>query len=73
MKSTPMKLNVLLSSVLLGCSTLVAADLRIGIIGCDTSHAVAFTDTLNSPTNKFHIPGGKVVAAYKGRGTVLPQ
>jgi hypothetical protein len=61
-----MKLNVLLSSVLLGCSTLVAADLRIGIIGCDTSHAVAFTDTLNSPTNKYHIPGGKVVAAYKG-------
>jgi predicted dehydrogenase len=44
----------------------MAADIRIGIIGCDTSHVTAFTETLNNPQAKGHIEGGKVVAAYKG-------
>lgn len=45
---------------------LAGAELRIGIIGCDTSHAVAFTETLNDPSAKGHVPGGRVVAAFKG-------
>lgn len=40
--------------------------LRAGIIGLDTSHVIAFTDLLNNPRNKEHIPGVKVVAAFKG-------
>ena len=44
----------------------VAADLRIGIIGLDTSHVTAFTSLINDPKNKDHVPGGKVVAAFKG-------
>jgi len=36
-------------------------DLRIGIIGFDTSHVPAFTKLLNDPADRFHIPGGKVV------------
>ena len=43
-----------------------ADDLRIGIIGCDTSHAVAFAENLNNPAAKGHVAGGKVVAAVKG-------
>jgi hypothetical protein len=43
-----------------------AADLRIGIIGCDTSHVPAFTETLNNPAAAGHLPGCKVVAAFKG-------
>ncbi len=43
-----------------------AAELRIGIIGLDTSHVVAFADVLNNPKNKQHVPGAKVVAAFKG-------
>lgn len=43
-----------------------AADIRLGIIGTDTSHAVAFTKILNDPSNKDHVPGTRVVAAYKG-------
>src|SRR6266404_4552565 len=39
-----------------------AADLRIGIIGTDTSHATEFTKLLNGGTVK----GARVVAAYKG-------
>ena len=40
--------------------------LRVGIIGLDTSHVIAFTDLLNNPKNKDHVPGCKVVAAFKG-------
>lgn len=43
-----------------------AAELRIGMIGLDTSHVPAFTDILNNPQNKAHVPGAKVVAAFKG-------
>lgn len=49
------------------------AELRIGIIGLDTSHVVAFTDVLNDPKNKNHVPGGKVVAAFKGGSKDIPS
>ncbi len=42
------------------------ADLRIGIIGCDTSHVIVFTEMLNNPEATNHLAGGKVVAAFKG-------
>jgi len=40
--------------------------LRIGFVGLDTSHVTAFANLLNSPNEKFHIPGVRVVAAFKG-------
>jgi hypothetical protein len=40
--------------------------LRIGIVGLDTSHVVAFTQLLNDAKNANYIPGAKVVCAYKG-------
>ena len=43
-----------------------AAEIRVGIIGLDTSHVTAFTRLLNDPKEKEHVPGAKVVAAYKG-------
>src|SRR5271166_4997391 len=49
------------------------ADLRLGIIGCDTSHVTAFTEVLNNPEAKGHVPGGKVVAAYRGGSPDLPS
>src|SRR5882724_667739 len=55
----------LLSALLLS-ATLYAGDLRIGIVGCDTSHVPAFTENLNNPQAKDHVSGGKVVAAFKG-------
>ena len=42
-----------------------AAELRIGLVGCDTSHAPAFTEILNDASAKNHGPGAKVVAAFK--------
>jgi hypothetical protein len=43
-----------------------SAEIKIGMIGLDTSHVIAFTELINNPTNKQHVPGGKVVAAFKG-------
>ena len=44
-----------------------AADLRVGVIGTDTSHVPAFTKLLNGdPNAPDHIAGARVVAAYKG-------
>jgi hypothetical protein len=43
-----------------------AADLRLGIVGTDTSHVVAFTAALNDPSSPEHVPGARVVAAFKG-------
>ncbi|MBX3178339.1 MAG: Gfo/Idh/MocA family oxidoreductase [Candidatus Hydrogenedentes bacterium] len=43
-----------------------AEDIKVGIIGLDTSHVTAFTKLLNDKENPAHIPGAKVVAAYKG-------
>ena len=40
--------------------------IRVGIIGLDTSHVTAFTALLNDPANPNHVPGARVVAAYKG-------
>jgi hypothetical protein len=49
------------------CATVsCAADLRLGIIGADTSHVTAFTKTLNDPTASDHVAGARVVAAFKG-------
>jgi hypothetical protein len=44
-----------------------AADIRLGVIGTDTSHVPAFTQMLNSEAGaKDHVAGARVVAAYKG-------
>lgn len=51
----------------------MAADLRLGIVGTDTSHAPAFASILNDPNNKNHIPGARIVAAYKGGSPDLPS
>src|SRR5688500_10103560 len=43
-----------------------SATIRIGLIGLDTSHAGAFTQLLNDPARADHVPGARVVAAFKG-------
>lgn len=41
-------------------------EIRVGIIGLDTSHVVVFTRMFNDKEHKDHVPGARVVAAYKG-------
>ncbi|WP_408008544.1 Gfo/Idh/MocA family protein [Pseudalkalibacillus sp. A8] len=40
--------------------------LKIGMVGLDTSHCAAFTELLNNPQHPYHVPGGKVVIAFPG-------
>jgi len=40
---------------------------KVGLIGLDTTHAIAFTQLLNDPQEKHHVPwAGKVTCAYPG-------
>jgi Oxidoreductase family, NAD-binding Rossmann fold len=54
-------------------STAPGADLRLGIIGTDTSHVTAFTKILNDASSPEHVPGARVVAAFKGGSKDLPD
>lgn len=48
-------------------------DLKLGIIGLDTSHVIVFSDEFNNTEAKHHIPGAKVVAAFPGGSPDLPS
>ncbi len=51
------------------CSSAFAQEkppIRIGIIGTDTSHVPAFTQMLNDTSRADHVPGARIVAAFKG-------
>ena len=41
------------------------ADLRLGMVGLDTGHVIAFTKILHDRTAKDHVPGARVVGAVK--------
>ena len=62
-------LVALIASVVawLGAATPAAAqtEIRIGIIGTDTSHVTAFTRLLNDKSDPHHVPGARVIAAFK--------
>jgi predicted dehydrogenase len=66
---------ICLTAVLtLACGTLAEAPkvqqdprvIRVGILGCDTSHCAAFTEAFNDPKAEGDLAGFKVVAAYPG-------
>lgn len=50
-----------------------AADIRVGIIGTDTSHVIAFTGMFNDSAATGHVTGARVVAAYKGGSPDIPS
>jgi predicted dehydrogenase len=49
-----------------------AQDLRLGIIGTDTSHAIEFTRLLNDTSHPERVVGARVVAAFPGGSPDLP-
>lgn len=66
-------MHLLRAALLLCASPLLAQELKLGIIGTDTSHATAFTKMLNDPASPDYLPGARVVAAYKGGSKDLPE
>ena len=61
------------AALLVIASQLAAEEIKIGIVGTDTSHAIEFTKILNDPANPDYLPGAKVVAAYKGGSKDIEQ
>jgi hypothetical protein len=55
------------------CASAAAQELRLGIVGTDTSHVVVFAAALNDPSSPEHVPGARIVAAYKGGSPDLPS
>jgi len=53
-------------AIMLAAHLPAAAELRIGIIGTDTSHVIAFAHALNGQQDPQHVNGARVVIAYKG-------
>ena len=45
--------------------TTPSTGLRLGIIGCDTSHATAFAGILNDPAAPNHVPDAMITAACR--------
>lgn len=61
-----MRLRTLLLSWLALSASVCVAEIRVGLVGLDTSHATAFTKILNDPADPNHVPGARVVAAFVG-------
>jgi len=67
-----MLLSVLLPTLMVAMPLLGRAEeevFRLGMIGLDTSHVIAFTSYLNNPNNK---TGCRVVAGYPGGSPDMP-
>lgn len=59
-----MQLKIILSTILSGLLLIAQAQIKVGIIGLDTSHALAFTKELNGKDKKEQYNDLKIVAAY---------
>jgi len=42
------------------------SELKIGLVGLDTSHVVAFSKCFNKPDDPEHVPGARVTCAFPG-------
>jgi Oxidoreductase family, NAD-binding Rossmann fold len=49
-----------------------AADLRLGIVGTDTSHVIGFATAFNDASSSAHVPGARIVAAFRGGSPDIP-
>src|ERR1700674_3915004 len=58
---------------LLTLPSVFGADIRLGIISTDTSHVIHFTRIMNDGRDPEHVPGARVVAAYKGGSPDIPS
>lgn len=59
-----MRLKIILSAILSGLLLIAQAQIKIGIIGLDTSHSIAFTKFLNGEDKKEEFKDFRIVAAY---------
>lgn len=60
--------NIVVSILLLLSFSLAQAEevIKIGLVGLDTSHVIAFAQVFNKPDNPKHIPGFRITVGYPG-------
>ena len=63
-RSGSLMITRILLTLVASATFATAQNIRAGIIGLDTSHALAFTKTLNANPQKPEVMGARVVAAY---------
>jgi len=66
-------MRIVRTTLLLSAVVCNAQDLKVGIIGLDTSHAVRFAELLNDPGRKDHVNGAVIVAAFKGGSPAIVE
>jgi Oxidoreductase family, NAD-binding Rossmann fold len=67
------KAFAMLVALSLGTSTARAAELRLGLVGTDTSHVLDFATDFNDPSSPDRVAGARIVAAFKGGSPDLPS
>ncbi|MCU6707847.1 Gfo/Idh/MocA family oxidoreductase [Paenibacillus sp. J5C_2022] len=50
---------------------MVNEELKLGMIGLDTSHVIKFTELLQDPAHPHHVPGARIMAGYPGGSSDL--
>lgn len=65
--------GVWLAALVLLPATAPGADLRLGLVGTDTSHVIGFATAFNDPSSAAHVAGARIVAAFKGGSPDLPS
>ncbi len=68
-----MKCLFLLIASLALAAPAAAADLKLGLVGTDTSHVTGFAAAFNDPSSPQHVAGARIVAAYRGGSPDLPS
>src|SRR5204863_7237252 len=53
-------------------ATARVTDVRLGLVGTDTSHVLDFATDFNDPASSNHVAGARIVAAFKGGSPDLP-
>jgi hypothetical protein len=68
-----MKSALRLLPILAFATAAPGADLRIAMLGLDTSHTVSFAKLLNDPANPGHVAGARIVTGWKGGSPDVPD
>jgi predicted dehydrogenase len=66
MKLSKLFFTCIIFTFIAALSHAATSDLKIGLIGLDTSHAIEFAKLLNDPNNIEHREGAHIVCAYPG-------
>jgi predicted dehydrogenase len=62
-----------MGGTLLLSGLMCSAEIRVGLIGLDTSHVTAFAEMLNNSQSPDHIAGARIVAGYPGGSPDIPS